>query len=332
MAGDVRHTLLLPFVRQHVPPPSKASPWLFVNARPLPAQDFIQPEMLVCQQGFRPIFRELQVQAYEVVAQFERSEITHGALLLLGRNRKLNEHNLTSLWNNLPSGACLVCAGDKTAGIGAVRKWVASLTPVVGSLSKHHAQVFWCTRSGEAWPTTPINNSVHGYTIAPGMFAAKGPDRASKLLVEHFDISVGGKVADLGAGWGYLSAELLKCGGDASLHLFEADHASLEAARKNLAVNKGADIRFHWHDVIEEPINESFDWVIMNPPFHPDRKADSGLGKSFIDAAARILVPGGRLLMVANTHLPYEQRLRQSFKHVEPIAQRDGFKVIRATR
>ena len=44
------------------------------------------------------------------------------------------------------------------------------------------------------------------------------------------------------------------------------------------------------------------------------------------------LKPGGRLWLVANRHLPYEQVLNASFGDVRAVAERDGFKVIAAVK
>ena len=51
-----------------------------------------------------------------------------------------------------------------------------------------------------------------------------------------------------------------------------------------------------------------------------------------IAAAADALNPGGRLWLVANRHLPYEQVLDARFAEVRAVAQAQGFKVIAATK
>jgi 16S rRNA (guanine1207-N2)-methyltransferase len=70
----------------------------------------------------------------------------------------------------------------------------------------------------------------------------------------------------------------------------------------------------------------------MNPPFHSGRASEPDIGKAFIAAASKAIVPGGRLLMVANRKLPYEQALASGFRRVEEKTVRDGYKVIEAMR
>ena len=70
----------------------------------------------------------------------------------------------------------------------------------------------------------------------------------------------------------------------------------------------------------------------MNPPFHQGRAADPSLGRKFIQAASRLLTPQGKLWMVANRHLPYENTMTECFRNVDTIAMDAGFKVFHATR
>jgi 16S rRNA (guanine1207-N2)-methyltransferase len=76
-----------------------------------------------------------------------------------------------------------------------------------------------------------------------------------------------------------------------------------------------------------------FDFIVSNPPFHtPAREERPDIGRRFIATAAQALRPGGRLLVVANRHLPYEQVLDAQFGTVRVLAERDGFKALLATR
>ena len=59
---------------------------------------------------------------------------------------------------------------------------------------------------------------------------------------------------------------------------------------------------------------------------------DNVMDIRFIAAAAEALKPGGRLWLVANRHLPYEQTLNERFGDVRVAGERDGFKVIAAIK
>jgi len=237
-------------------------------------------------------------------------------------------------WNRLGKGGRLIVAGNKNDGIGPLRRWLSQHVEIAGSFSKYHAVVFWADKThDQPIDEVCLSRTVDGYEMAEGLFSASGPDNGSRLLVEHLNDRIRGKVADLGSGWGYLSGELLKRSNRVDvLDLYEADHEALEYSKKNVASGKQISVDYHWCDVTREFEKKPYDWVIMNPPFHTGRAADTGLGQRFIEVAASTLPRGGRLLLVANRNLPYERGLAANFRGVEKLAEQDGFKVIEAVR
>ncbi len=332
MKPDYRNTLLLPFERGLLAPPSGSERWLVLNARPLPADAHLLKPNLVCEQGFRPEFLALESAGYDCQPAVVPGNNYAGAMVLAGRVRQVNEANIARAWNSVRQGGPVLVAGNKTSGIQSLRKWAGKSSQVQDSLSKHHAVVFWLKRDGADLTVPDLVKNIDGFHVAAGMFSADGADPASSLLVEQFGPHIRGCVADFGAGWGYLSAELIRRS-DAvtSLALYEADHASLEAAKFNLSAQDTCPpASFYWSDIASEFGHAEFNWVIMNPPFHTGRAADPDLGRKFIDKAANALMPGGHLLMVANRQLPYEETLKRRFRRVELKVEQSGFKIIEA--
>ena len=167
----------------------------------------------------------------------------------------------------------------------------------------------------------------------PGLFAWDRIDAASSLLAAHLPLDLAGVGADLGAGYGYLSAEVLaRCPQVTGMDLYEAQARALALARQNLQrESQAVPLAFHWHDVCAGLLRR-YDFIVSNPPFHAGRADQPELGRAFIAAAAAALNPEGRLWMVANRHLPYESTLREGFSSVRIVADEQGFKVIAAIR
>ncbi|HEY4556221.1 MAG TPA: class I SAM-dependent methyltransferase, partial [Lysobacter sp.] len=214
----------------------------------------------------------------------------------------------------------------------------------VGQLSKHKCRVFWSAPlDGPAdaelaarWAALDRPRPIEGgrFMSRPGLFAWDRIDPASRLLAEHLPATLAGRAADLGAGFGYLAAELLeRCPGIRALDLYEAEARALELARQNLERYAGrAELGFHWHDVTAG-LPAQYDVIVSNPPFHAQGSADRpDIGRRFIAVAAQSLARGGRLWLVANRHLPYEAALGAGFAQVNTVAQREGFKIIEAVR
>ncbi|KIC37631.1 MFS transporter [Ruegeria sp. ANG-R] len=225
----------------------------------------------------------------------------------------------------------VVVDGAKTDGVDSLLKDIRKRVAVEGPISKAHGKIFWFQSDAAVFAdwAAPDVQMVEGYRTAPGVFSADGIDPASALLLKSLPRKPGGHVADLGAGWGYLSAGLCRNEALRSLHLVEADHTALTCARANVDDPRA---RFHWADATSWAAPEPLDAVVMNPPFHTSRSADPTLGQGFIASAARNLKRSGDLWMVANRHLPYEATLSAAFVHVAEVAGDNRFKVFHASR
>jgi 16S rRNA (guanine1207-N2)-methyltransferase len=126
---------------------------------------------------------------------------------------------------------------------------------------------------------------------------------------------------------------LERCARITALDVYEAERRALDLARRNLApLESRAAIRYCWHDVTAG-LTASYDTIVCNPPFHTHARADRpDVGRRFIAAAAQGLRSGGRLWLVANRHLPYEQALGAGFAQVRIVTQQHGFKIVEATK
>jgi 16S rRNA (guanine1207-N2)-methyltransferase len=332
-------TLFHPFEDGILPPPADGQPVLFFGARP----GIRLPEgfstNIVAIQGFRPEFLALQ-QAGFTVEPLPLGQDYETALVLAGRHREENELRIAEALDRTRPDSLIVVAGSKDDGIASLRKRMNALIPLEGHLPKFHGVVFWLSRPAdaeaviEALRSRIVVEPVAGrFVTAPGMFSHDRLDEGSRLLAERLPGSISGNVADFCAGWGYLAYEVaLNCPVARSIDLYEADFASLEAAKINLADVTQVPVRFFWHDLAGENVMARYDSIVMNPPFHTGRRAEPDLGQRMIEAAAKALKPGGRLMMVANRQLPYERNLSERFSEFSEVGGNGRFKVLLARR
>ncbi len=225
-------------------------------------------------------------------------------------------------------GVPILIDGQKTDGIDSMLKAVRARGQVGAVLSKAHGKLFMVEGGDFAdWKAAPRENA-DGFLTPPGGFSADGLDAGSRLLIEALP-PLSGHVADLGAGWGALSAAVLRSEAVTICDLVEADRPSLDCARVNVPDPRA---RFHWADATAWTLGGSVDHVVTNPPFHKGRAGDPGIGRAFLTTAARILAPRGTLWMVANRHLPYESHLETLFGEVAELPGSSAFKLFRTAR
>lgn len=251
------------------------------------------------------------------------------AIVCLPRSREAGRALIARAAAEVAPGGWIAVDGQKTDGIDTALKDLRARVDLSDSLSKAHGKLasFIAGPDLSDWRATP--HRVDGFQTLPGIFSADGPDPGSVLLAAHLPDKLTGKVADLGAGWGYLAAEILKRPGVKRLDLVEAEADALDCARVNVTDPR---TRFHWADAVSWRHDSLLDAVVTNPPFHTGRTADPGLGVAFIRAAKRMLAPSGSLWLVANRHLPYDAVLAECFLEVRDVASDSRFRVIHATK
>jgi 16S rRNA (guanine1207-N2)-methyltransferase len=224
----------------------------------------------------------------------------------------------------------VIVDGQKTDGTDSLFKDCRKRLGDLPSLTKAHGRLFWFPASDAFvdWAAPAPTRGREGFVTTAGVFSDGEIDAGSAFLVENLPQKLPSRMADLGAGWGYLSHCVLQRDGVASVDLIEAEALSLDCARLNVTDPRAS---FHWADATQFTA-PAYDGIVMNPPFHTGRTADPSLGRSFITAAARLLSPNGKLWMVANRHLPYEPTLNASFRSVDTLATNGAFKVFIASK
>jgi 16S rRNA (guanine1207-N2)-methyltransferase len=290
-------------------------------------------DRLTCRQDWKPA-------ADRLTARKCRMDTPHApvatALVRLGRQRARNLADIACAAAALVPGGRLRVAGRNEIGPARYAKDLAAIGLVVRATSKGKARRLDATIEGPldlaAWVNATAERTILDgrFVSAPGIFAWDRIDAGSAALAALLPRDLSGRVADLGAGFGYLAATAL---GNAPailrLDAFEADRPAVRCAAANLSAF-GARAQVRWHDVTAGVGTAIYDAVLTNPPFHEAHGEDRALGLRFIDVAADALKPGGRLYLVANRHLPYEQKLAARFKRVERLFEGNGFKVYAA--
>jgi 16S rRNA (guanine1207-N2)-methyltransferase len=296
--------------------------------------DYAALGTVVCVQGFAPDHDRLAMRGLTVFPDLPEDARFGAALVQIVKAKAGTMAAIVEALGALDPGGLLLVDGQKDEGIEAILKILRGSFEIAGSYAKAHGKLFWLVRPDHlpeaalSWLAEPVETE-EGYVTVPGGFSADGPDRGSELLVALVP-QLAGRVADLGAGWGYIAGELLsEQDGIETLDLIEADHAMLEAAAANIDDPRA---RFHWADVTSFQPEAAYDAILTNPPFHVGRHADPGLGRAFIAAAARMLSPRGRFFMVANRHLPYEDALKAAFGTGRLLGELEGYKIYEAAK
>lgn len=338
MSQDSLKTLFYPFDSGVIDPPGEGERVLFLGAEAgyrLP-QGFEASISAV--QPLRPLYRALEAARADVAPEIT-GEDYDVALILCGKHKGENEDRIAEALKRTREGGLIVVAGGKEDGIQSLKKRIAKFEWDGDHLPKYHGVAFWFTRPEDVTDAVQklakVPVRVDGlFEASPGMFSHDRIDAGSELLASRLPNDFHGHAADFGAGWGYLAAKLAEASpGTKGVDLFEADHEALEAARVNMMANAPRmPARFYWFDLTSEEPRDKYDLIVMNPPFHEGHAAEPSLGVAIIKTALKALKQGGKLMMVANRGLPYEQVLAENSKEYGETCRNARFKVLWAKR
>jgi 16S rRNA (guanine1207-N2)-methyltransferase len=223
-------TLFLPFTEGRLPWPSSGATAMFLRARdgwPLRQQPLTG---LVCEQTFKPEADAL-TQAGLAVNVNDAQKTYDLVLILPPRQRGEARALMARAVAMIKPGGRVVISQSNDEGARSSEADLAKLTGDVESMSKNKCRVFWTASMARLdaslvmqWQQLDAVRPIADgrFVSRPGIFAWDRIDVASELLAEHLPASLSGRAADLGAGFGYLSAELLtRCPGITTLDVYE---------------------------------------------------------------------------------------------------------------
>ncbi|NDU99765.1 class I SAM-dependent methyltransferase [Pseudoroseicyclus tamaricis] len=295
--------------------------------RPPPEADLaaLPQERVRVETGFRPHADYWSAAGYETGTDAGPAAL---AIVFLPRSKAFARALIAEAAARAPM---VVVDGPKTHGVDSFWREARKRLGDLPSDTRDHGRLFIMS-PGDAladWAAEGPQRAEDGWVRQPGIFSEDRIDKGSALLAEALPKKLPSRMADFGAGWGFLAAAALERRGVESIDLIEAEALALECARANVPDPRAA---FLWEDAATFKAETPYAGIVMNPPFHSGRSADPGLGQAFIAAARRNLTQGGQLWLVANRHLPYEAALDAAFSRVEELGGDGAFKLLHATR
>lgn len=179
-----------------------------------------------------------------------------------------------------------------------------------------------------------IEEDLRGFHVRiktrPGIFAAKGLDSGTRLLLDKLAVEDGTSVADLAAGAGVIGIVCAKLDPHGTVDLLEDHLRSANLARENLALNGVANAEVLLSDLFSAVPEKRYDAIITNPP--------QQLGNEFLEeliaAGYEHLNRRGQLWMVVKSNIsPVIKRFldRQNATY-DVVARSKEYSLFRATR
>jgi 16S rRNA G1207 methylase RsmC len=262
------------------------------------------------------------------------------AIVKVPRQKGLLDAALARIRPHLTAAATVIGAGmTKHVHNSTIKSFERWIGPTTTSLARSRARLLLASVEVEAKdPLPPMESSVPGEEfklwLEPGVFAKKGVDEGSALLLPWVPrLADDGRhqvIADAGSGSGLLAAAAAERNPQARIIATDESYLAVNSSRLTFesAGFKNAEARVA--NILDGVADGSVDLVISNPPQHQAAALSQTSLARFIDEAARVLRPQGRLRMVANRHVNLNVALRDAFARTRILDQDRKYMVCEA--
>jgi len=236
----------------------------------------------------------------------------------------------------LKPGGRLYVQGAKDRGVLSQAKHMQSLFGNAETLEIHKGERVICSTVGTRFiasnPRDAIQDAIQdAINRVPTLFAEGKLDEGTRLLLEALEVRVTDVALDLGCGAGFIGAYIAQHASRGQVTMVDASLAAVDSARRMLEQQGLTNAQVLPGDGAQELLEQRFDLVVTNPPFHVGGIQTTAIAERFIREAAKVLRPRGRFYLVANRFLKYEPTMRECFKEVEEVGGNTRFKVLRGT-
>lgn len=242
--------------------------------------------------------------------------------------------NLSMLAGKLADDARLLVVGEKKGGVNSTPKLTKTFLNFCTKLdSARHCMLFHGVFQQDL-PPFELSQWFHTYPVTindisidvaalPGVFSQQGLDKGTRVMLEHFDFPLSGKVLDFGCGAGVIACYLAKKYPEITLDLLDVSALALASAEKTMQLNN-----VNGHCLASNSISElsaQYDAIVSNPPFHQGIKTHYHATETFLQHIRQHMRSPAQLFVIANSFLAYQPIMESAIGKTVKVVEEKGF-------
>lgn len=271
--------------------------------------------------------------------------IYDSAIIFVPKGRDFGRAHLWSAMHALKEGGDLYIVGPNKGGAKSMikdAKEIFGKCQVLAYKKSHRVAV--SQRKGDYiypsdfgdMPTEtrymPLETSLGNIEVATqaGIFSSNELDEGTEFLLENLDFRDAQTVLDMGCGYGViggLAAQQVE-----QVTMVDDNLLAVRCASETIAHNNLQNAKVLPSDLFSALEHQTFDLILSNPPFHKNWAISTHITNNFIAKASEHLNPNGRLIIVANAFLKYEEAFSENFKQWGIRTQNNKYKILEAIK
>jgi len=181
------------------------------------------------------------------------------------------------------------------------------------------------------WIEATCCNRTLKLATGAGVFAKRGLDEGTRLLLENADLTSALRIGDLGCGWGAVGCFVAHEYSMSQVFCCDINARATQLTQLNLREHNLTNASVWCGDGFSAARASFFDAILFNPPI----RAGNVVIQKLFDDALRTLQIGGKIWIVLRTAQgakSWAKKLESQFGNCETVAIESGYRVLVCVR
>lgn len=247
------------------------------------------------------------------------------------KNMSFFEDQLCRLTQHLHAGSKIICASMvkhlAPTSFDLLNKYIGTTTT---SLAEKKARLIFADFQHEKvtspYPQTiKVDGFEKAFTNHSNLFSREKLDIGTRFFLEHIPRGPYKKILDLGCANGIIGIKAKLENPDARIVFSDESWMAIKSARENYRNHFSDEADFFWTNCFEDRSVKDIDLVLCNPPFHQQNTIGDFIAWEMFKDSYEVLQKGGTLIVIGNSHLGYQIKMKKIFGNSKIISTNQKF-------
>ncbi|PIK13654.1 MAG: 50S rRNA methyltransferase [Halobacteriovorax sp. JY17] len=259
-------------------------------------------------------------------------------IIKLPKSLSFLEDILIELSNSIKTGTPFIFSGMikhmSPGHFDMIEKYIGETTT---SLAKKKARLIFASFSKE--PTEnpyPISLEIPQWEKPlqneSNLFSREKLDIGTRFFLENIPSGDFKKILDLGCANGLVGLVAKKKNPSSTIYFADESYMAIKSAKSNYKNSFEDSAQYFWTNCYEDKDLPEVDLVLCNPPFHQGTTIGDFIAWQMFNDSKKKLLSGGKIIVIGNGHLRYDQKLTKIFGNCKVINQNKKFVVLESIR